>query len=289
MWCFPRCTSRLLEHYGVRAQALLQAVHQALQRGRALGLRHPENHRHQSARGDSHPTPDPGYRGKKNYHTQKASGLQVIPAPPVLDCYGNHTKDQKSKSLMMSSYSPWSSNGEAELGDKSDCLGLLSHRAWTNKTEVGWWRLFLEAGLLERTAHWNLMERGVTSSRLVSGRSNILLTLASRLSHLTARVSHLKVLRLSGGLTRWSSHLPFPCLFSIFFKKGWFDTDKNESRHTDPWENVCPAARGHLGDTTNDSLENLDALEIRKRALFCLSKIDHLSSKTSYNIDTGLV
>lgn len=55
----------------------------------------------------------------------------------------------------------------------------------------------------------------LVSSRLVSGRSNILLTLASRLSHLTARVSHLKVLRLSGGLTRWSSHLPFPCLFSI--------------------------------------------------------------------------
>lgn len=48
---------RLLEHHSVWAETLLQALYQALQRGRALGLRHPEDHRYQSAGGNANTAP----------------------------------------------------------------------------------------------------------------------------------------------------------------------------------------------------------------------------------------
>lgn len=55
---------RILERHGVRTEALQQALHQALQRGCALGLCHPENNWYQSSSGNSNAAPHSRHRGK---------------------------------------------------------------------------------------------------------------------------------------------------------------------------------------------------------------------------------
>lgn len=68
---------RLLEHHSVWTQALLQAVHQALQWGSALGMCHSEDHWYQSASGNTNTAPYSRHRGGSHTHTNA-----VAFAPP---------------------------------------------------------------------------------------------------------------------------------------------------------------------------------------------------------------
>lgn len=57
------CAFRLLEHHSIWEKALLQTVHQALQRGCALGLCHPEDHWYEGASRNTNAAPYSGHWG----------------------------------------------------------------------------------------------------------------------------------------------------------------------------------------------------------------------------------
>lgn len=93
--CISVClVLRLLEHHSVWAKALLQALHQALQRGRALGLWHPEDHRYQSTGGNADTAPHQRYWGE----SQIKQNHMVQMTESVSSCEKNESSIRKERS-----------------------------------------------------------------------------------------------------------------------------------------------------------------------------------------------
>lgn len=71
------CVFRLLEHNIIWEEALLQTVHQALQWGRALGMRHPKDHWHKGTSRNTNTAPYSRYWG--GFHRTQDLSLTSFP------------------------------------------------------------------------------------------------------------------------------------------------------------------------------------------------------------------
>lgn len=113
---FLFCVSfRLLEHHSIWAEALLQALHQALQWGCALGMCYTENHWYQSTSGNTNTALDSRHRGGPQ-HTYIHSCF----CSTLLCYHKNHTAS-----------SGWESNVS------SACLSLLNDLILFHYTGTG--------------------------------------------------------------------------------------------------------------------------------------------------------